>query len=204
MHRRREVSEGGSVCRAFDSEEAAQYDVSAMAAPAEVASIRGFRISKISSICSDSGICSARVREPVHRSNADPISDTISRLRLRKRRRGKKRSFEFRGSRNAKSVRVKARRREAPPRTALPAAAARRVIRAFQRVRTCANCQGKGQIIRNPCKACKGGADRERKSLEIRFRRRRDGFAVTRPGEGRPGKRGPAGDLFVVLQCEGT
>ncbi|MBA4418596.1 MAG: molecular chaperone DnaJ [Syntrophus sp. (in: bacteria)] len=68
--------------------------------------------------------------------------------------------------------------------------------------RTCGTCGGEGQIIKNPCKACKGkGYTHTKKKLKLkippgvesgsRFKMRGEG--VYRPGDTHPG------DLYVVL-----
>ena len=64
--------------------------VSAMPPPVPVrASIRVFRISKISSICSDSAMCSAGAAGGVRPSSEGPISVTIWRSRLEEAASGK-------------------------------------------------------------------------------------------------------------------
>jgi molecular chaperone DnaJ len=75
----------------------------------------------------------------------------------------------------------------------------------FSVMRTCSNCGGKGQIIRNPCKKC-GGAGRieKEKSLEIKIPAGVEtGSRLRVTGEGEAGVNGgPAGDLFVVLHVK--
>lgn len=75
----------------------------------------------------------------------------------------------------------------------------------FSVMRTCSNCGGKGQIIRNPCKNC-GGAGRieKEKSLEIKIPAGVEtGSRLRVTGEGEAGVNGgPAGDLFVVLHVK--
>jgi molecular chaperone DnaJ len=75
----------------------------------------------------------------------------------------------------------------------------------FSVMRTCSNCGGKGQIIRNPCKNC-GGAGRveKEKSLEIKIPAGVEtGSRLRVTGEGEGGVNGgPAGDLFVVLHVK--
>jgi molecular chaperone DnaJ len=75
----------------------------------------------------------------------------------------------------------------------------------FSVMRTCSNCGGKGQIIRNPCKKC-GGAGRveKEKSLEIKIPAGVEtGSRLRITGEGEAGVNGgPAGDLFVVLHVK--
>jgi molecular chaperone DnaJ len=69
--------------------------------------------------------------------------------------------------------------------------------------RTCTQCGGRGQIIRRPCKECKGEAylRRERK-LKVNIPAGVDnGTQLRLSQEGQPGANGgPPGDLFVVLK----
>ena len=72
----------------------------------------------------------------------------------------------------------------------------------FSVMRTCPNCGGKGQIIKNPCKKC-GGAGRTEKerTLEIKIPAGVEtGSRLRVNGEGEDGVNGgPTGDLYVVL-----
>ncbi len=75
----------------------------------------------------------------------------------------------------------------------------------FSVMRTCANCQGKGQIIRNPCKRCHGaGRIEKEKSLDIKIPAGVEtGSRLRVTGEGEAGVNGgPSGDLFVVLHVK--
>ena len=75
----------------------------------------------------------------------------------------------------------------------------------FSVMRTCSNCGGKGQIIRNPCKKCSGaGRIEKEKSLEIKIPAGVEtGSRLRVTGEGEAGVNGgPAGDLFVVLHVK--
>ena len=75
----------------------------------------------------------------------------------------------------------------------------------FSVMRTCPNCQGKGQIIRTPCKGCSGAGRVEReKALEIKIPAGVEtGSRLRVTGEGEAGMNGgPAGDLFVVLHVK--
>jgi molecular chaperone DnaJ len=69
--------------------------------------------------------------------------------------------------------------------------------------RTCSQCNGRGQIIRRPCKECKGEAylRRERK-LKVNIPAGVDnGTQLRLSQEGQPGGNGgPPGDLYVVLK----
>ena len=72
-------------------------------------------------------------------------------------------------------------------------------------MRTCSNCGGKGQIISNPCKKCRGaGRVEKEKSLEIKIPAGVEtGSRLRVTGEGEAGVNGgPAGDLFVVMHVK--
>jgi molecular chaperone DnaJ len=75
----------------------------------------------------------------------------------------------------------------------------------FSVMRTCPNCQGKGQIIRNPCKSCKGaGRIEKERSLEVKIPAGVEtGSRLRVSGEGEAGVNGgPSGDLFVVIHVK--
>lgn len=75
----------------------------------------------------------------------------------------------------------------------------------FSVMRTCPNCAGRGQIIRNPCKKCNGGGRVEKeRSLDIKIPAGVEtGSRLRISGEGEAGPNGgPAGDLFVVLHVK--
>lgn len=72
----------------------------------------------------------------------------------------------------------------------------------FSVMRTCANCGGKGQIIKSPCKTCRGGGRIEKeKTLEIKIPAGVEtGSRLRVGGEGEAGVGGgPTGDLYVVI-----
>jgi len=72
----------------------------------------------------------------------------------------------------------------------------------FSVQRTCSNCAGKGQIIKTPCKKCRGaGRVEKEKTLEIKIPAGVEtGSRLRVNGEGEAGVNGgPAGDLYVVL-----
>jgi len=72
----------------------------------------------------------------------------------------------------------------------------------FSVMRTCPNCAGKGQIIKNPCKKCHGaGRVEKEKTLEIKIPAGVEtGSRLRVNGEGEAGVNGgPTGDLYVVL-----
>lgn len=75
----------------------------------------------------------------------------------------------------------------------------------FSVMRTCTNCSGKGSIIRNPCKECRGqGRIEKEKNLEIKIPAGVEtGSRLRVSGEGEAGLNGgPAGDLFVVIHVK--
>jgi molecular chaperone DnaJ len=72
----------------------------------------------------------------------------------------------------------------------------------FSLTRTCSQCQGTGQIIKNRCTTCRGdGRIVREKTLELRIPAGVDtGSKMRVSGEGDAGaKGGPSGDLYVVL-----
>ena len=69
--------------------------------------------------------------------------------------------------------------------------------------RTCTQCSGRGQIIRRPCKECRGqGYQRRERKLKVNIPAGVDnGTQLRLTQEGQPGGNGgPPGDLFVVLK----
>ena len=69
--------------------------------------------------------------------------------------------------------------------------------------RTCTQCGGRGQIIRRPCKECKGdGYIRRERKLKVNIPAGVDnGTQLRLSQEGQPGiNGGPPGDLYVVLK----
>ncbi len=69
--------------------------------------------------------------------------------------------------------------------------------------RTCTQCNGRGQIIRRPCKECRGqGYLRHERKLKVNIPAGVDnGTQLRLTQEGQPGGNGgPPGDLFVVLK----
>ena len=70
---------------------------------------------------------------------------------------------------------------------------------------TCPTCQGSGETIDKPCKACRGtGLQKERKTAEIPIPAGiEDGQGIRITGGGNAGMRGgPFGDLIVVFSVE--
>lgn len=81
--------------------------------------------------------------------------------------------------------------------------------------RTCPTCRGAGEVISDPCDACRGeGRSEKRKSLQVNIPAGVDeGTRIRLSGEGEAGARGgPPGDLYIfihmarhpVFQREGT
>jgi len=71
--------------------------------------------------------------------------------------------------------------------------------------RTCPNCQGAGQIVKEHCAECRGQGRMEReRTIELRIPPGVDtGTRLRVQGEGEPGPNGgPAGDLYVVLEVK--
>lgn len=71
--------------------------------------------------------------------------------------------------------------------------------------RTCASCQGTGQMIKDPCGTCAGsGRVRKNKKLNVSIPKGvEDGTRIRLTGEGEAGARGaPAGDLYVFLSVK--
>jgi molecular chaperone DnaJ len=72
----------------------------------------------------------------------------------------------------------------------------------FSVMRTCPNCSGKGQIIKNPCTECRGaGRNQSEKTLEVKVPAGVEtGSRLRVTGEGESGVNGgPSGDLYVFI-----
>jgi molecular chaperone DnaJ len=72
----------------------------------------------------------------------------------------------------------------------------------FSVMRTCPNCSGKGQIIKNPCAECRGAGRLEKeRTLEIKIPAGVEtGSRLRMTGEGEAGVNGgPKGDLYVFI-----
>lgn len=75
----------------------------------------------------------------------------------------------------------------------------------FMVERTCSQCRGQGQIIKNPCKKCDGAGRLEKeKTLNVKIPAGvEDGMRIRLAGEGEAGYRGgPAGDLYIFISIE--
>ena len=71
--------------------------------------------------------------------------------------------------------------------------------------RTCPTCQGRGEMIDNPCDACRGaGRVTRERSLSVNIPPGvEDGTRIRLAGEGESGLRGgPAGDLYIFLSMK--
>jgi molecular chaperone DnaJ len=72
----------------------------------------------------------------------------------------------------------------------------------FTLERTCPNCQGRGQVIDNPCASCSGsGRVTRERTLSVNVPPGvEDGTRIRLAGEGEAGTRaGPSGDLYIFL-----
>ena len=72
----------------------------------------------------------------------------------------------------------------------------------FSVQRTCPSCQGRGEVISDPCGTCSGsGRTTETKTLEVKVPAGiEDGTRIRLAGEGEAGTRGgPTGDLYIFL-----
>jgi len=75
----------------------------------------------------------------------------------------------------------------------------------FSIERACPHCQGRGQIIKEPCSKCSGqGRVTEERSLSVNIPAGiEDGTRIRLAGEGEAGARaGPAGDLYIFLSIK--
>src|SRR3954462_338480 len=72
----------------------------------------------------------------------------------------------------------------------------------FTLERTCASCQGRGQVIEDPCPSCSGaGRGMRERNLSVNIPAGvEDGTRIRLSNEGDPGVRGgPPGDLYIFL-----
>lgn len=75
----------------------------------------------------------------------------------------------------------------------------------FSIERTCPSCQGRGEVITDPCDSCSGsGRITENRSLSVNIPAGiEDGTRIRLAGEGEAGMRGgPAGDLYIFLSVQ--
>lgn len=75
----------------------------------------------------------------------------------------------------------------------------------FSIQRTCPACQGRGEVITDPCETCSGsGRTTERRTLSVNVPAGiEDGTRIRLAGEGEAGMRGgPSGDLYIFLSLK--
>ncbi|MEC9343111.1 MAG: molecular chaperone DnaJ [Pseudomonadota bacterium] len=75
----------------------------------------------------------------------------------------------------------------------------------FSIERTCPSCQGRGEVISDPCETCHGqGRVTRERSLSVNIPAGiEDGVRIRLAGEGEAGQRGgPAGDLYIFLSIK--
>jgi len=73
----------------------------------------------------------------------------------------------------------------------------------FTQITTCRHCHGEGEIIKNPCKACKGrGIKKRKRKIKIKIPKGiGDGMRLRLTGEGEAIGRGfPPGDLYLEVR----
>jgi molecular chaperone DnaJ len=73
----------------------------------------------------------------------------------------------------------------------------------LRQISICAKCHGKGRVVKEPCKDCKGkGIIEKTKEIQVRIPAGADsGYSVRIEGEGEEGE-GLPGDLYVVVHVE--
>lgn len=79
------------------------------------------------------------------------------------------------------------------------------ILGQMQTTRTCTNCHGTGEIIKEPCEECKGkGTVRKQPKLKVKIPAGiDDGQTVVLRGEGEPGEKGgPKGDLYITVKIK--
>ena len=75
----------------------------------------------------------------------------------------------------------------------------------FSFTQPCRLCSGRGTVIDNPCKTCKGrGVERRARQVKVRIPAGvNDGARIKLPQRGEPGRfNGPPGDLYVVVRVQ--
>ncbi len=79
------------------------------------------------------------------------------------------------------------------------------ILGQVQTTRTCSECHGTGEVIKEPCIKCKGkGTVRKQPKIDVKIPAGIDnGQTVVLRGEGEPGEKGgPAGDLYITLRIK--
>ena len=77
------------------------------------------------------------------------------------------------------------------------------ILGQMQTTKTCSNCHGTGEVIKEPCETCKGkGTVRKQPKIKVKIPAGiDDGQTVVLRGEGEPGlKGGPKGDLYITVK----
>ena len=79
------------------------------------------------------------------------------------------------------------------------------ILGQMQTTRTCTNCHGTGEVIKEPCENCRGkGTVRKQPKIKIKIPAGiDDGQTVVLRGEGDPGEKGgPKGDLYITVKLK--
>ena len=79
------------------------------------------------------------------------------------------------------------------------------ILGQMQTTRTCTNCHGTGEIIKEPCDNCRGkGTVRKQPKIKVKIPAGiDDGQTVVLRGEGEPGEKGgPKGDLYITVRLK--
>lgn len=79
------------------------------------------------------------------------------------------------------------------------------ILGQMQTTRTCSNCHGTGEVIKEPCDVCRGkGTVRKQPKIKIKIPQGIDnGQTVVLRSEGDPGEKGgPNGDLFITVKIK--
>ena len=79
------------------------------------------------------------------------------------------------------------------------------ILGQMQTTRTCTNCHGTGEVIKEPCDNCKGkGTVRKQPKIRVKIPAGiDDNQTVVLKGEGEPGEKGgPKGDLYITVRIK--
>ncbi len=79
------------------------------------------------------------------------------------------------------------------------------ILGQMQTTRTCTNCHGTGEVIKEPCENCRGkGTVRRQPKIKVKIPAGiDDGQTVVLRGEGEPGEKGgPKGDLYITVRLK--
>lgn len=75
----------------------------------------------------------------------------------------------------------------------------------MQTTKTCSNCHGTGEVIKEPCETCKGkGTIRKQPRIKVKIPAGiDDNQTIVLRGEGDPGEKGgPKGDLYITIRIK--